>query len=87
MLRIVIINALMFALPFLIYAAYFYFVRSGQNENDMWSEAPVLWLLGAGAALVLVALASLVSFTGSDPGGTYYPSRFEDGVIKPGRIE
>jgi len=87
MLRIVIINALMFALPFLIYAAYFYFVRRGENENEMWSDAPVLWLLGAGAVLVLVAMASLVSFTGSNPGGTYYPSSFEDGVIKPGRIE
>ena len=87
MLRIVIITALMFALPFLIYAAYFYLVRRGQDENDMWSEAPVLWLLGAGAVLVLMALVSLVSFTGSDPGGTYYPSQFEDGVIKPGRIE
>jgi len=87
MLRIIIINALMFALPFLIYAAYFYFVRGGKDENDMWSEAPILWLLGAGAALVVVALVSLVSFTGSDPGGTYFPSRLEDGVIRPGRIE
>jgi len=87
MLRIIIINALMFALPFLIYAVYFYLVRSGGDENDYWSEAPILWLLGAGAALVIIALVSLVSFTGSDPGGTYYPSRLEDGVIKPGRIE
>jgi hypothetical protein len=87
MMRIFLINALMFSLPFLIYAGYFYFFRSGKDENDIWSEAPILWLLGAGAALVLVAIVSIVSFSGYEPGGTYYPSRVVDGVVKPGRVE
>lgn len=87
MLRVVLINLLMFALPFLVYWIYFYLVRSGDKDSNMLNEAPILWLLGAGGALVLIVLVSLVSFSGGEPGGSYFPSRLEDGVIKPGGFE
>ena len=87
MLRILVINALMFSLPFLIYGAYFYFARKGGDKTGFWSEIPLLWLLGISAALVFVAMITLVSFSGSDPEGAYVPPRLEGGVIEPGQFE
>jgi len=87
MLRIFVINSLMFLLPFMLYGAYFYLAHKGADLKTFWADAPLLWLLGAGAALVLGAMAALVSFGGAKPGGTYVPPRLEDGVIKPGHVE
>lgn len=87
MARIVLLNIFMFLLPFLVYAAYVYFVRRGQKNKEIWRDAPILWLFAAGVILAFGMLVTLVSFTGSGPGGHYEPPRFEDGKIKPGRIE
>lgn len=87
MLRILFIDALMFLLPFAIYGAYFYLTRKGAARSKFWSEVPLLWLLGASTALVVVVMVTLVSFSGGEPGGTYVSPRYENGVIQPGRIE
>ncbi len=87
MARIVLINLFMFALPFLVYGAYVYLVRRGQDRDSIWRGAPINWLVVAGLVLALGTLASLVTFSGSGTEGTYQPPRFEDGVIKPGRVD
>jgi hypothetical protein len=53
----------------------------------MWQTAPVIWLAAAGFGLLLVAMVSLVQFSGGDRSGTYHPPVLEDGVIKPSRID
>lgn len=85
MLRIVLINVLLFLLPFLIYAAYVVWVKGVAPKRAM-SGAPFLWLILAGLAVLFVGLVTLVEFTGGERGGTYQPSVLEDGVIKPGGI-
>ena len=87
MARIVLINLFMFALPFLVYGAYVYLVRRGQSPDSIWRGAPINWLVVAGFVLALATLATLVTFSGWDTGGTYQPPRYEDGVIVPGRVE
>ena len=87
MFRVVLINLLMFMLPFLVYGAYFYLVRQGRDAADFWVEAPLKSLLAVSVVLVVGAIAGLIHFSGGDREGTYIPPRFEDGVIKPGRIE
>ena len=86
MLRIALIDLLMFALPFLIYGAYMLLVK-GIDPAESWQSAPILWLLAVGCGLVAIAMASLISFSGSKPGGVYHPPSIVDGVIKPSRIE
>ena len=86
MLRIALIDILLFALPFLIYAAYMVWVK-GMAPATLWQSAPVLWLLAAGFGLLFVVMATLVQFSGGERGGTYHPSVIEDGVIKPGGID
>ena len=86
MLRIALIDLLLFLLPFLIYAAYMIAVK-GTAPADIWKTAPILWLLTAGFGLLLVVMATLVQFTGGSPEGTYRPPVIVDGVIKPGEID
>ena len=86
MLRVILINTLLFLLPFLIYAAYVVWVK-GVAPNRAMAGAPFLWLILAGLTALFVGLLTLVEFTGGDPGGAYKPAVIEDGVIKPGRID
>ncbi len=86
MLRILFINALMFALPFAMYGVYIHLARKNATKEDVWSNAPILWLLGASTLLVFGAMITLVSFSGSKPGGTYHPPRYDNGAIKPGHV-
>jgi hypothetical protein len=86
MLRVALIDILMFSLPFVVYGAYMLLVRKSA-PSDVWQSAPYLWLVVAGFGLVLIAMATLISFSGGKPGGTYRPPSFENGVIRPGTIE
>lgn len=90
MLRIALIDVLMFALPFLIYGAYVLATRraaGGATQTSLWQDAPVAWLLVAGGTLLLITMATLISFSGGNPGGTYHPPSLQNGVIKPGEID
>ena len=86
MLRIALIDVFLFALPFLIYGAYM-LTRKGTAPASLWQGAPVFWLLAAGCGLLLAAMATLISFSGGKPGGTYRPPIVVDGVVKPGEID
>ena len=37
--------------------------------------------------LLLVTMATLIQFSGGQPGGVYHPPTLENGVIKPGEID
>ncbi|MEC9367102.1 MAG: DUF6111 family protein [Pseudomonadota bacterium] len=86
MLRVVLVNFLMFLLPFLIYAAIALATGKRKIGEGFWSDAPVKWLFVAGLGLMLIAVGALISFSGGGPGGSYEPPHMENGVIKPGRI-
>ena len=86
MLRIALIDILLFSLPFLVYGAYMVSVK-GMAPANLWQGAPIFWLLAAGCGLLLVTMAALIQFSGGKPGGTYHPPALENGVIKPGEID
>lgn len=86
MARIALIDILMFSLPFLVYGAYMLLARR-MEPADILQTAPILWLLAAGCLLLLITMATLISFSGGKPGGTYHPPSFENGVVKPGTID
>lgn len=86
MLRIALIDLLFFALPFLIYVAYMIVVKGVAPANALQS-APVLWLLAAGFGLLIIAVVTLIQFSGGQRGQTYHPAVIEDGVIKPGGFD
>lgn len=86
MLRIALIDILLFLLPFLAYAAFMIWVK-GRAPATLMQSAPIFWLLAAGFGLLFVVMATLVQFTGGDRAGTYHPPVIEDGVVKPGGID
>jgi len=86
MLRIALIDILLFALPFLVYGAYMVWVK-GAPPGTLLQSAPIFWLLAAGFGLLFVTMATLVQFSGGERGGTYHPPAIEDGKIKPGGID
>mgnify|MGYP005860187905 FL=1 len=86
MLRIALIDILLVALPFILYAAYMVAVR-GVAPGQVWQGAPIFWLLAAGCGLLLVVMATLIQFSGGPATGTYHPPVIVDGVIKPGEID
>lgn len=87
MLRVVLINILLLLLPVAIYVGYVTFKKPGTDPNDMWRDAPLLGLFGAGTALVIVVMVFFVSFTGGPREGTYVPAEVRDGKLVPGHVE
>ncbi|KAB2941392.1 MAG: DUF6111 family protein [Hyphomicrobium sp.] len=88
MIRIVAENILLFLLPTIVYVAYVYMTREERpGAMRVLDDAPLLWLFVAGAALVIITLASFGSVTGGKPGQVYTPPSLKDGRIEPGHIE
>ena len=89
MLRIVIENMLLFLLPTAIYIAYMLLKRrtEGASAATVLDDAPLIWLVAAGAALVIITLIVFGSASGGKPGQTYQPPVFRDGRIEPGQIK
>jgi hypothetical protein len=87
MIRIIVINLMLLLLPTVIYFSYIYLRRQQTPDAELMADAPIFWLLAAGAVLSLLVLIFFVDWTGNTPYGRYVAPRYEDGVIIPGHIE
>ena len=92
MMRIVIENIILFLLPSVAYFTYVYLrandAQTGTGERaDLWSDAPIVWLMLAGALLMLAVTFTFATFEGGKPGQTYIPPHMQDGEIVPGHFE
>lgn len=87
MIRVVLINLLLFLLPFIIYFAYVYLVRDDRNRNEPFSATPLVVLFCIGLFLMMGAVVYFIQFESGQPGQRYVPPTVENGVLKPGRLE
>jgi hypothetical protein len=88
MIRIVAENILLLLLPTIVYVAHVYMTREEKpGAMRVLDDAPLIWLFVAGAAIVVITLATFGSVTGGKPGQVYTPPSFKDGRIEPGHIE
>jgi hypothetical protein len=95
MIRVFIENLLLFLLPTLIYVAYAMLTRPAADENEpatdrarrAFDDAPLVWLFGAGALMILVTLIAFGSTDGGKPGQVYKPASVRDGKVDPGHFE
>ncbi len=85
MLRVIAFNVALFALPFVLYAAYIW-IRRRMIASDAFDNVPIAYLAGAGLACVIAALLIVGEITGAGPEGIYTPAQLKDGVIVPGKI-
>ena len=80
-----------FIAPFVLYAIYFLLVRrqaraDGSSAPSL-AQAPWILLVIAGCVLLVASLVVFGVTEGTEAGGTYIPTRFEDGRIVPGQFE
>lgn len=88
MLRVVLINIALFALPLAIYAAYFYVRERNQNAVEIeWKNMPLSFLLQAGLGLIVLGMLVTAYMGGEDAGGAYVPARMENGKLIPGEVQ
>lgn len=86
MIRIVIENVILFLLPTLVYVIYVAATRT-DTKKSLFDGAPLVWLLFAGTALMLIVLAAYGDDTRGKPGQAYVPPSMKDGKIEPGQIK
>ena len=94
MIRIVLENILLFLLPCLCYVTYVILTRPDKTAGARGAEkairalddAPLLWLFGSGAVLVIITLILFGSTSGGKPGQQYEPPVLKAGQIEPGKI-
>lgn len=87
MLRVVLLNLLLFLLPLAIYVVIVMMRRPGTSQDSLWRDAPLIALFSAGTILVVVVMVLFVSFSGAPKGGVYKPAEIRDGQLIPGHIE
>ena len=85
MIRIILINLVLFLTPFVLVWAWTQFLAAQQPSATSRKRYAVAALVG-----LLFVLASLLSYrvsSGNAPDGTYTATYLEDGKIVPGRFE
>ena len=92
MIRIVIENIILFLLPSVAYFAYVYLRRADRaikpgDHAQIWDDAPIIWLMLAGAVLMLGVTLTFATFEGGTPDQIYHPPTMKDGELVPGYFE
>jgi hypothetical protein len=87
-MRILLQYVLPFLLPTLCYLLWVWYATRRANATGgtapALAEGPWVWLIGAGAALVIAMLAAIALTTGADrDAGSYRAPVFKDGEIVP----
>lgn len=82
----IFLQALLFLLPFAVYALWLSVSGRGWRAPEHWRGVPITWLVAAGVALTLASLAVLALTTGGSTRSLYTPAHMENGVFVPGTI-
>ena len=85
MIRVLVINAFLFALPFMLTWAWMRFISA--KKPDEQTRKLYAYAAFAGLVLVLISLGSYRFSTGNAPEGNYVSPTYKDGQIVPGRFE
>lgn len=85
MIRVILVNLLLFSAPFLVTWAWTKFIAV--NQPSEVKRRYYAFAALAGLALVVISLLSYRVATGNAPEGTYVPPTFKDGEVVPGRFE
>ena len=85
MIRVILVNLLLFSAPFLVTWAWMKFIAV--NKPSEVKRRYYAFAALAGLALVVISLLSYRVATGNAPEGTYVPPTFKDGEVVPGRFE
>lgn len=86
MLRVILVQLLLFSLPFIGFAIWLFVTKKAQTSEN-WRKGPMVWLVISGLGLSIAGLVVLASNEGIPDGKVYRPAELRDGVLVPGRYE
>lgn len=86
MTRFYLTYAILFLVPFALYASYIYFSLGREAIRESLTVKALGWLSVLGAGLTVAVIVVLTNYTGFSSDGVYQPARFEDGRLVPGSI-
>lgn len=86
MFRVIVVNVVMFILPFVAYMAYQALTRIDDGKSSVMEGMPLLPLSLAGTILVAATLAVTATMSEKHQ-GAYEPAVIVDGKVQPGRIK
>ena len=84
MIRAIFGEALLFLLPFAVFALFLILTRRNPLRLAAWSDS-TLWLVIGGLACVVIALV-ITGITAKRELGAFEPTRVENGRVVPGRF-
>ena len=84
MIRAIFGEALLFFLPFVVFALFLILTRRNPFRFAAWSDS-ALWLVIAGLACVIVALV-FTGITADRETGAFEPPHLENGRVVPGQF-
>ena len=84
MIRPVLTEIVLFALPFVLYAMFLWATREHVFDPQSWSVTRIVWLTAAAFALMIGSFVVFAQFGGVPIGSTYVPAHIEDGKLVPG---
>jgi quinol-cytochrome oxidoreductase complex cytochrome b subunit len=87
MIRPVLTELVLFALPFLVYAVYLWATRAGVLHPESWPLSTLMWLTIAALLLIAGSFIVLAQWGGEPPGSAYVPAHIEDGKLVPGTTQ
>lgn len=88
MVRVVLLNAVFFLVPFAVYAAWLALSGRPFSDPKSWPLRSLLYLALGGVVLTSVALILFIHFSTAPPGAEYRPARVdESGRIVPGTLQ
>jgi hypothetical protein len=85
MIRMLILRTLLFALPFAVYALYYYLARGRRVRRT--PETPWSLLFVSGLSLVVVSFIYVGLTEGEPTSGVYVPPQNVNGHIIPAHVE
>jgi heme/copper-type cytochrome/quinol oxidase subunit 3 len=86
MIRPVLSEILLFALPFVLYAVFLWATRAGVMDPESWPVSRLVTLAILSFALVIGSFIYFANYTGAPPGSRYVPAHIEDGKFVPGQV-
>ena len=86
MIRSVVVSALLFLLPFVLYFLWLGFQRRKQAEEAITTGRHYFWVGLAGVVLAVAGFVYFTDFGGAPPDSVYIPPTYQDGKLIPGHF-
>jgi peptidoglycan/LPS O-acetylase OafA/YrhL len=87
MARPLLIEAALFLLPFVAYAAFLLVARAGKIDSSAWSPPRLAWLVIVALVLMIGSFLMLAEFGRAPPDSTYVPAHLDGGQLRPGETK